>query len=106
MAGVQGNQVTIDGLVMGHAGNNADSQAQPNIGLDDVRIAGGKHHFWFQALGAESALEGRLAVEAEDVGDQRVVDQVVQRDLAVNRRQWMAFGNDVLEVLCLLHLYM
>ena len=72
-----------------HFGNDADPQAQPDIGLDYVGVDRGQHHVGPQALALECLIDVGAPGKRCVVGNQRIVSQGRQRQ-GDAFQQWMA----------------
>ena len=48
MRGINFHKILVQLLVIGHTRNQANTQTEPNIGLDDIGIDCGKHHSGLQ----------------------------------------------------------
>ena len=75
------NEVCIGHGVMGHMRHNADAEAQSHVSLDDIGIDGGQGNLRMQSRCLESAIQLRAAGEAEGVGNDGVLSQLLQREL-------------------------
>ena len=73
MAGVQHGQVDIPILVVSHVGQQANAQAQADVGFDDIGINGSQHDIGMQAFLLDHTADQRAAGESKIVGNQGVI---------------------------------
>ena len=88
------HQVGVVLLFDGHAGDDADAEAEAHVGLDHVGIARRQHDVRHQAFLREHAVQRRRAGEAEDVRHDGVRRQLLQREPFLEASQWMIARHD------------
>ncbi|VWX63261.1 conserved hypothetical protein [Burkholderiales bacterium 8X] len=73
------HQVGVGVVAHGHLGHDADAQAEPHIGLDDVGVDRLERDARRQLLLREGMVDARAAGERRVVGDDRLGGQVFER---------------------------
>ena len=65
------HEILIFTGVIGHVCDDADPQAQSNVGLDDIRIDGRECQSWMEPLGLKCPIQLRATGKAKGIGDDR-----------------------------------
>ena len=65
------DEILIFSGVIGHVCDDADPQAQSNVGLDDIRIDGRECQSWMEPLGLKCPIQLRATGKAKGIGDDR-----------------------------------
>src|SRR5690554_799672 len=81
MAGIERNQSLVLTLFKRHGGNNANPQAEADIGFDHIGVDRREHHLGFQATVAEGFIQLGASGKTEHIGDQRPLRQRLKRQL-------------------------
>ena len=96
---VECSQVVAIVTIVGHACDDADAEPHSHVSLDHVGVTRRENNVGLQSLFGECAFQRRLTAEAEHIGHQRILREILESDLAVDLGERMAHATGLRDML-------
>ncbi|EXI75276.1 MAG: hypothetical protein AW07_01177 [Candidatus Accumulibacter sp. SK-11] len=92
-------QAAVALRVVGHAGDDAEAEAEADVGLDDVGVDRGEHHVRLHLRQLEGLVDARATGKGGVVGDQRPARQRRERERFLVEDRVAVWGDDAMHPL-------